>query len=111
VNQVRFHLGEMAAARHDGDHRAMTRLNQRMAESALGVIAVYTFAAWVYVALCALVHPETLRLPLTHLFAWPHEDTFGVMCFAISFVSALGWRMLRARRTLFSSGSARGSDK
>jgi hypothetical protein len=82
----------------------MTRLNQRMAESALGVIAVYTFVGWVYVALCALVAPETLQLPLTHLFAWPREDTFGVMCFAISFVSALGWRLLRARRIYFSSG-------
>lgn len=76
----------------------MTRTNQRMAESALRVIAVYTFVAWVYVALCALVTPETLQLRLTHLFAWPHEDTFGVMCFALSFVSALGWQLLRARR-------------
>ena len=76
----------------------MTRPNQRMAESALGVITVYTFVAWVYIALCALVAPETLHLPLTHLFAWPHEDTFGVMCFALSFVSALGWQLLRARR-------------
>jgi len=76
----------------------MTRTNQQMAESALGVIAVYTFVAWVYVALCALVHPQSLHLRLTHLFAWPHEDTFGVMCFALSFVSALGWQLLRARR-------------
>jgi hypothetical protein len=76
----------------------MTRTNQRMAESALGVTAVYTFVAWVYVALCALVAPETLHLPLTHLFAWPHEDTFGVMCFVLSFVFALGWQLLRARR-------------
>lgn len=76
----------------------MTRTNQRMAESALGVIAVYTFVAWVYVALCALVHPQSLHLRLTHLFAWPHEDTFGVMCFVLSFVSALGWQLLRARR-------------
>jgi hypothetical protein len=76
----------------------MTQTNRRMAESALGVIAVYTSAAWAYVALCALVHPATLELQLTHMFAWPHEDTFGVMCFALSFVSALGWQLLRARR-------------
>jgi hypothetical protein len=82
----------------------MTRLNQRMAESALGVIAAYTFVGRVYVARCALVAPQTLHLPLTHLFAWPHEDTFGVTCFVFSFVSALGWRLLRARRTYFSSG-------
>jgi hypothetical protein len=76
----------------------MTRTSQRVAECALGVIAVYTFLAWVYVALCALVAPETLHLPLIHLLAWPHEDTFGVMCFVLSFVSALGWQLLRARR-------------
>jgi hypothetical protein len=76
----------------------MTRTNHQMAESALGVIAVYTFVAWVYVALCALVHPATLELRLTHMFAWPHEDTFGVMCFVLSFVSALGGQLLRARR-------------
>jgi hypothetical protein len=88
----------------------MTGLNQRITESALSVIAVYTFMGWVYVALCALVAPETLQLPLTHLFAWPHEDTFGVICFALSFVSALAWRILRVRRIYFSSGHARGSD-
>ncbi len=76
----------------------MTRTNQRMTESALGVIAVYTFVAWVYVALCALVAPETLPLPLTHLSAWPREDNFGGTCFAVSFVTALGWQLLRARR-------------
>lgn len=76
----------------------MIRTNQRMAESALGVIALYTFAAWVYVALCALVAPDTLHLPLMHLSAWPHEDTFGVMCFVLSFGSALGWQLLRASR-------------
>lgn len=73
-------------------------MNQRMAESTLGVVAVYTFVAWVYVAMCALVHPQTLPLRLTHLLAWPREDTFGVICFALSFVSALGWQLLRARR-------------
>jgi hypothetical protein len=76
----------------------MIRANQRMAEAVLGVIAVYTFASWIYVALCALVAPDTLHLPLMHLSAWPHEDTFGVMCFVLSFVSALGWQLLRARR-------------
>jgi uncharacterized membrane protein len=82
----------------------MTQLNQRLAESTLGVITVYAFAGWIYVALCALVHPETLHWPLTHLIPWPHEDTFGVMCFVLSFVSALAWRLMRARRTYLSSG-------
>jgi hypothetical protein len=74
-----------------------------MAESALGVIAVYTFVAWVYVALCALVHPATL-------FAWPQAETFGVVCFALSFVSALGWQLLRARRCASLDADLRDAD-
>jgi polysaccharide biosynthesis protein PslG len=82
----------------------MTRTNQRMAESALGVIAVYTFIAWVYVAVCALVHPATL-------FAWPQAETFGVVCFALSFVSALGWQLLRARRCASLDADLRAASK
>jgi hypothetical protein len=89
---------------------AMTRLTERVAESTLGVVAVYSFAAWAYVALCALVHPETLALPLTHLIAWPREDTFGVMCFALSFVTALGRQVLRARRAWLSTDTATAED-
>jgi hypothetical protein len=76
----------------------MTQPNLRRAESALGVIAVYSFVGWVYVALGALFAPQTLPLPLVHPFAWPHEDTFGFMCFGLSFLSALGWQLSRARR-------------
>lgn len=77
----------------------MTRPNQRLAESALSVRALYSLLAWVYVAVCALLAPQTLHLPVTHLFTWPHEDTFGVMCFALSSVSALAGQLLRAGRT------------
>jgi hypothetical protein len=34
---------------------------------------------------------------LTHLTSWPHEDTFGVLCFAISFASTLTIKVLRCR--------------
>jgi hypothetical protein len=74
----------------------MTRPNLRRAESALGVIAMYAFVAWVYVALCALVAPQILHLPLVQLFAGcvkvnrPHEDTFGFMCFGLSFFVRAG---------------------
>ncbi|MEB4210074.1 hypothetical protein [Mycobacterium sp. 94-17] len=81
-----------------GPGTAMIRTKKRMTESALAVVCVYTFVAWVYVAVSALVAPDTLHLRLTHLFAWPHEDTFGVICFGLSFASALGWQLMRARR-------------
>jgi hypothetical protein len=52
----------------------------------LRTLALYAFAAWVYIALVALVHPETLVLQLTHLTKWPHEDTFGEVSFVVSVV-------------------------
>lgn len=56
---------------------------------------VYGFAGWVYIALNAAFHPQTLPLPLTHLLPWPREDTFGVICFGTSFVSLLIYRLLK----------------
>ncbi len=50
---------------------------------------------WVYIALIALVHPETLSWPLTHFLPWPREDTFGIMCFGVSGISFLLWNMMR----------------
>ncbi|MFN2505181.1 MAG: hypothetical protein ABR540_13305 [Acidimicrobiales bacterium] len=62
----------------------------------LGTVAVYSFAGWAYIAANAVVHPESLAWPLTHLSSWPREDTFGVACFVTSFVAALGWAIARS---------------
>lgn len=67
-------------------------------EAVLSVVKVYSFAGWAYIALIAVFHPQTLGLRLTHLAPWPHEDTFGIACFVVSFVSALTLAILRARR-------------
>jgi hypothetical protein len=58
-------------------------------------LAIYGFAGWVYIALVALVHPRTLGLQLTHFTRFPHEDTFGEACFAISLVSFFVYNLLR----------------
>lgn len=58
-------------------------------------IALYAFAAWVYVALVALIEPDTLSLQLTHLTKWPRTDTFGEISFVVSFVAFWLWMMLR----------------
>ena len=65
-------------------------------DALLATVALYAFAGWVYVALNAIVHPESLAWPLTHFAGWPREDTFGVMCFALSFACTLARRILRA---------------
>ena len=70
----------------------------RVAERVLIVVAAYAFAGWVYIAANAVVHPQSLGWPLTHLTSWPHEDTFGILCFAVSVTAALTVALLRGRR-------------
>jgi hypothetical protein len=55
---------------------------------------VFGLLGWIYVAAVALVHPETLKLPLTHFASWPREDTFGEVSFAVSFVSFFIWSLV-----------------
>ena len=56
---------------------------------------VFGFAGWVYIALIAIVHPETLSMGLTHFAPWPREDTFGAICFFVSFLSFFVWNMVK----------------
>jgi hypothetical protein len=72
-------------------------VRRRIVREVLMVIALYSFAGWIYIALNAVVHPESLVWPLTHLLPWPHEDTFGIGCFVTSFGTAMSGRILRAR--------------
>jgi hypothetical protein len=58
-------------------------------------LAVYGMVGWVYVAICGLVAPNTLHLPLTHLLPHLREDTSGVISFIISFISFVIYRIIR----------------
>jgi hypothetical protein len=58
-------------------------------------VCLYSFAGWVYVAVVALVQPNTLSWQLTHLTKWPRTDTFGEGCFVISFLAFVTYRTLR----------------
>ena len=71
-------------------------MKRRIALEASRTLALYGFAGWVYIALVALVHPQTLGLQLTHLAKQPHEDTFGESCFAVSIVSFFIYSLLRS---------------
>jgi len=66
-------------------------------EAILVTVALYSFVGWIYIALNAVVHPESLHWPLTHFVSWPHEDTFGALCFALSFASALTVKVMRCK--------------
>jgi hypothetical protein len=57
-------------------------------------IAVYGMAGWIYVAICGIVVPETLHLPLTHLAPGIREDTSGVIAFFASFSFFVVYRLI-----------------
>jgi hypothetical protein len=58
-------------------------------------VAIYAMAEWIYVAICSLVVPDTLKLPITHLLPWLREDTSGVISFILSFIGFATYRMTR----------------
>jgi hypothetical protein len=74
-------------------------MKRRIALVASRTLALYGFAGWVYIALVALVQPNTLGLRLTHFATFPHEDTFGETCFAVSIVSFFVYNLLRSSET------------
>lgn len=50
-------------------------------------VFIFGFAGWFYIAQNAVVHPATLAMPLTHFADFPREDTFGAICFGVSFIA------------------------
>lgn len=70
-------------------------MKRRIALGASRTLALYSFAGWVYIALVALVEPNTLGMRLTHFATFPHEDTFGVICFVVSLISYFVHYLLR----------------
>jgi hypothetical protein len=52
---------------------------------------IFGLLGWFYIAVNAWVNPSTLPLPLSHLTLWIREDTFGAVCFIISFFSFFVW--------------------
>jgi hypothetical protein len=69
---------------------------RRLAEAVALAIAIYGLAAWIYVAVAAIVVPHTLHLPLWHFTSWPREDTAGAISFGASFVAFVTYRILRS---------------
>jgi heme O synthase-like polyprenyltransferase len=57
--------------------------------------AVYGFFGWVYIVINSEVHMWTLHMQLTHFYKWPHEDTFGEMCFAFSIICFFVYNLIK----------------
>lgn len=73
----------------------------KLFRSLLLTLFVFGFAGWVYIAGNAWFHPESLAWPLTHFAPWPREDTFGAVCFAVSFISFFFWNYTRDTKNKF----------
>jgi hypothetical protein len=71
-------------------------MKRKIALEVSRTLALYCFAGWVYIALVALVHPQTLVVQLTHFTKLPHEDTFGEICFVVSAISFFVYNLLRS---------------
>jgi hypothetical protein len=59
---------------------------------------IFGFAGWYYIAQNAVYHPVTLHMPLTHFWKYPHEDTFGAICFAVSIICCFTYFLIRDDR-------------
>ena len=57
--------------------------------------ALYGFFGWFYIMLNAVIHPETLKLQVTHLTPFLREDTFGILCFLISIICFFIWNLYK----------------
>jgi hypothetical protein len=70
-------------------------LTRKFFQALILTLFVFSFAGWVYIVINSEVHIQTLGRQLTHFYKWPHEDTFGEMCFAISFVSFFIYNLIK----------------
>jgi hypothetical protein len=81
-----------------GNHLAPPRRHRRLIFESIALgVAVYGLLLWIYVAICGIVVPDTLALPLTHLVPDLREDTSGFLGFGISFVGFVCYRVSTRR--------------
>lgn len=79
----------------DGSIRKLLsrQVTKRLIKEFSLAVTVYGMITWIYVAVCALVAPSSLALPLTHLLPHLREDTSGVLGFGLSFVGFVTYRL------------------
>ncbi|MHB1376581.1 MAG: hypothetical protein ACYCXB_04050 [Candidatus Humimicrobiaceae bacterium] len=68
---------------------------RKIVKAASFTFFIFGLLGWLYIAAVALVHPQTLQLQLTHFAPWPREDTFGMVSFAVSFISFFIWNLVK----------------
>ena len=73
-------------------------MDMKIIRSLLLTLFVFGMAGWIYIALNAVFHPESLSWALTHFAPWPREDTFGAICFAVSAISFFFWNIVKEEK-------------
>jgi hypothetical protein len=68
---------------------------RKIVKAASFTLFIFSLLGWLYIAAVSLVRPETLTIQLTHFATWPREDTFGVVCFTVSFISFFIWNLVK----------------
>ena len=68
---------------------------RKIVKAASLTLFIFGLLGWLYIAAISLVHPETLPIQLTHFATWLREDTFGIVSFAVSFVSFFVWNLVK----------------
>ena len=68
---------------------------RKIVKAASFTLFIFGLLGWLYIAAVSLVRPETLPIQLTHFAPWPREDTFGIVSFAVSFVSFFIWNLVK----------------
>ena len=58
-------------------------------------VFVFSLLGGLYVILVSFFRVETLTIQLSHLTPWIREDTFGIISWAVSFISFLVWNLVR----------------
>lgn len=71
---------------------------RRIVKAASFTFFIFGLLGWIYIVIAALVHPQTLQLQLTHFAPWPREDTFGIVSFAVSFISFFIWNIVKDKK-------------
>ena len=56
---------------------------------------IFGLLGWLYIAVGAQIHPQTLSIQLTHFTPWLREDTFAVVSFIVSFTSFFIWNIVK----------------
>ena len=59
---------------------------------------VFGVLGFLYIAGNSWFHRQTLPLPLTHFWKYPHEDTFGAICFATAMVCFFVYNLIKEPR-------------